>query len=97
MENAEIFLKKQGAIEIKKEITFDEVKGMLLNLGNQFNIDVIDIVKKIAMKKADGFSLNKNSPYIHLYIGNGSENIIVELATSESETKLKFPKSLLLS
>jgi hypothetical protein len=96
MENAELFLKKQNTLEVQKNVTITEAKSMLINLGTQFNIDLIDIIKKIAMKKADGFSLNKNSPYIHLYIGNGSENISIELMTSENEIKLKFPKSSFL-
>jgi hypothetical protein len=96
MENSELFLKKQGSIELQKNIETLIVEDILHKMSIQFNIDIKELARKIALKKADGFSLNKNNPYIHLYIGNGSENISVELTTSENETKLKVPKSFFL-
>ena len=92
----EVSLKKQNTIGVKKEVSMTEVNEMFQRLSNQFSIDVMELAKKVATKKADGFSLNKNSPYIHLYIGNGSENVSVEVMTLENETKIKVPKSFFL-
>lgn len=93
---SELFLKKQDITEIQRHITIEEVKKILLELSSQLEMNITDLVKQVALKKADGFSVNKNSPYTHLYIGNGSENISVELMTLEKEIKLKIPKSSIL-
>jgi len=96
MAAAEISLKKEDITKINKEITVDEAKKIIDQLGAQFSINLMEIARKIASKEADGFSLNKNSPYTHLYIGNGSKNISIELITLEKEIKIKIPCSFLL-
>lgn len=90
--NAKLFLKKNNTSELDKEIKLEEVKEILQKLSNQFHIDIMELAKKVASQKVDGFSLNKNHPYTHLYIGNGSEEVSVELTTLEKEMKIKIPK-----
>lgn len=93
MENAELFLKKQSVTGIQKDVTDTEINELLTMINKKFDLNVMDIIKKIIKKEVDGFSLNKNNPYTHLYIGNGGENISIEIVTLENETKLKIPKS----
>lgn len=76
-----------------KDIDMIKVDELLKSISEKFNIDIMDLIKKIASKEADGFSLNKNHPYTHLYIGNGSKNISIEVVTLENEIKLKVPRS----
>jgi hypothetical protein len=96
MGSVEISLTRQDTSKMQKEITQDEAIKLIDGISLKFNIDVMDLVKKVASKQADGFSLNKNSPYTHLYIGNGSDKITIELMTLENETKIKVPKSFFL-
>lgn len=96
MGSVEISLTRQDTSKMQKEITQDEAIKLIDGISLKFNIDVMELVKKVASKQADGFSLNKNSPYIHLYIGNGLDKITIELMTLENETKIKVPKSFFL-
>jgi hypothetical protein len=96
MNSAEISQTIQDTSKIRKEITQDEVIKLIDGISLKFNIDVMQLVKKVASKEADGFSLNKDNPYVHLHIGNGSENITIDLMTSEKETTIKVPKSSFL-
>jgi hypothetical protein len=93
MESGEVSALIKNVSEFKKYITKEEALQLVQQLTLKFNIDISDIVKKVASHSADGFSLNRNCPYSHLYIGNGSENISIELKTLENETKIKVPKS----
>ena len=96
MISAEISFSKQDTSQIRKEITIEDAKQIIEDLCVKFNMNLTEVIRKIARKEADGFSLNKNNPYMHLYIGNGSENISIELMTLEKETKIKVPKSFFL-
>ena len=94
--DAKIFLKSQDTLEMGKEIKKEEVNQILETLSTQFDINITEIITKIALHKTDGFSINKNNPYTNLHIGNGSENISVDLTTLEKEMKMKIPKSFFI-
>ena len=93
---AKIFLKEHNTSKLGKEIELEEVKAILQRLSDQFSINIIELVEKVALKKTDGFSLKKNYPYTHLFIGNGSEEVSVELTTLKKEMKIKIPKASFL-
>ena len=94
--NGVIFLKENKTSEVGKEIKLEEIKEILQKLSDQFNINVMELAKKVASHETDGFSLNKNLPYTRLYINNGSDDITIELMTLEKEMKMKIPKSSFL-
>ena len=96
MASVEFALKKEDVSKLKKDISTEEAKNIIEEMSIKFNMNIMELVQKVAKKEADGFSLNKNSPYMHLYIGNGSDKVSIELTTSGKETKIKFPKSLFL-
>lgn len=89
----EISFKKQNTAELKKEITLIEAKDIIQKLNLQVKMDIVPLIKKIVSNEADGFSINKDHPYSHLYIGNGSENVLINFMTLEKETKMLIPKS----
>ena len=93
---AKIFLEKNDTSKFGKEIQIEEANKIIQKIGEQFNIDIKNIIKNVADQKIDYFSLNKNSPYKRLYIGNGSGDISVRLITSGKKMKLKIPSSSFL-
>jgi len=92
---SKIILKKQNEAEIEKEINREETLKIIQELSMKFDVNLMNIIRKVALNKFDGFSINKNHPYTHLHIGNGLEVVYFELMGLDKEMKIKITKEMI--
>jgi len=95
MKNAELFLKKQEDLMMKKNISSAEAMKLIKKIEEQIKFEIIPMIKKILSREADSFSISKDKPYSSFYVGNCSESISITLRTLKGETKLSIPKESL--
>jgi hypothetical protein len=95
MTESKIYLKSHETKEIGKEINAQEIMQIVQNLSKKFDVNLLQIMKNMVANIFDGFSLNKNYPYTHLYIGNGASVLYFELRDSNTEMNIEIPKEMI--
>ena len=89
---AEIYIKSQQTVEKTTIIKDADVKKIIEQINLQFNIDVLELAKKIVLNKFNNFSISKYTPYTQLYVSGVMGDILINLMTLDKELKLTIKK-----
>jgi hypothetical protein len=85
-----LLIEKTSEENVKKDIHISDAVKIISEFSNRFDVDLIGIMKKISDNKFQGFSINHNSPYAHIYIGSGLIDVVFEVMMKDSKIKLRI-------
>jgi hypothetical protein len=92
MNKVKVEMVKTNTTEFYNEFSKEDVDRLMNTVSERFSVNLMEIVKKISEGRFDGFFINGNNPYCHLFIGNGINSVSFEFKTLQEEIKIKFPK-----
>jgi hypothetical protein len=91
-----IFIEKQMTEKTNKEISFGEVINIVETLEKKSGWKIKEIIRNLQKGLFDGCSISRNSPYVHLYIGRGLNNINLHFSTIKDEMRVEIPIDMVI-
>ena len=81
-------------VEVKKEVEPGEIIRVLEEMGERFDIDLVEMLKKVIEGKFDALTVEKDRPYITVHIGGLIHTVEIRVRTLDKRIEMRLPKSL---
>ena len=94
MENAELFLKKQENIEIRKDLKEEQFIKILKDLETKTKWQIFKMLEDIKSNIAKSYSVSRDVPKSSLFIYGGEKDILIKIEINKAEAKISIPRNI---